>query len=63
MAGKASPQSPSISQLTSQLDPLPSVVRRFRRAKFQPHHGRHRPLLKKPFEFERLAAMLTGLLG
>ena len=41
MAGKASPQSPSISQLTSQLDPLPSVVRRFRRAKFQPHHGRH----------------------
>jgi CheY-like chemotaxis protein len=24
---------------------------------------RDRPLLKKPFEFERLAAMLTGLLG
>jgi hypothetical protein len=27
--------------LTSQLDPIPSVVRRLRRAKFQPHHGRH----------------------
>jgi hypothetical protein len=27
--------------LTSQLDPIPSVARRLRRAKFQPHHGRH----------------------
>jgi hypothetical protein len=41
MAGKASPRHPSISRLTSQLDPIPSVARRLRRAKFQPHHGRH----------------------
>jgi putative transposase len=41
MAGKPSPHRPSISQLTSQLDPIPSVFRRLRRAKFQPHPGRH----------------------
>src|SRR6266403_1918357 len=42
MDGKPLLQNPSISQLTSQLDPIPSVTRRLRRAKFQPHHGRHR---------------------
>jgi hypothetical protein len=49
MAGKPSPHRPSISRLTSQLDPIPSVARRLRRAKFQPHHGRHRavPLASK----------------
>jgi hypothetical protein len=41
MDGKPLLQNPSISQLTSQLDPIPSVTRRLRRAKFQPHHGRH----------------------
>jgi NAD(P)-dependent dehydrogenase (short-subunit alcohol dehydrogenase family) len=45
MAGKPSPHRPSISQLTSQLDPIPSVARRLRRAKSQPHHGRHRVFL------------------
>src|SRR5258706_9511158 len=43
MDGKPLLQNPSISQLTSQLDPIPSVTRRLRRAKFQPHHGRHPP--------------------
>src|SRR5580693_1119269 len=43
MAGKPSPHRPSISQLTSRLDPIPSVFRRLRRAKFQPHLGRHLP--------------------
>jgi hypothetical protein len=43
MAGKPSPHRPSISQLTSRLDPIPSVFRRLRRAKFQPHSGRHLP--------------------
>jgi hypothetical protein len=41
MAGKPSPHRPSISQLTPRLDPIPSVFRRLRRAKFQPHLGRH----------------------
>ena len=41
IVGKVWPQSPSISQLTSQLDPIPSVTRKLRHAKFQPHHGRH----------------------
>jgi hypothetical protein len=45
MDGRALPSSPSISQLTSQLDPIPSVVRRLRRSKFQPRHGRH-PLIQ-----------------
>ena len=40
MVGKVWPQSPSISQLTSQLDPIPSVTRKLRHAKFEPHHGR-----------------------
>jgi hypothetical protein len=42
MAGKPSPPNPSISKLTSQVDPLKSCGRRLRRAKFQPHCGRHR---------------------
>ena len=41
MAGRRSPQSPSISQLTSQPETIPSCDRRSRRAKFQPHHCRH----------------------
>jgi hypothetical protein len=40
MAGEPSSQSPSISQLTPQLDPIPSTDRRSRRVKFQPHSGR-----------------------
>src|SRR3981081_150930 len=44
MAGRHSPQSPSISQLTSQPETIPSCDRRSRHAKFQPHRGRHRTL-------------------
>jgi hypothetical protein len=40
-AGKRSPHRSSISQLTSQFDPIPSIVRRLRRTKFQPIPGRH----------------------
>ncbi len=41
MAGRRSPQSPSINQLTSQPETIPSCDRRSRRAKFQPHRWRH----------------------
>ena len=42
MAGRRSPQSPSINRLTSQPETIPSCYRRSRHAEFQPHHGRHR---------------------
>ena len=42
MAGRRSPQSPSISRLTSQPETIPSCYRRSRHTKFQPHSGRHR---------------------
>ena len=45
MAGRRSPPSPSISQLTSQPETIPSCYRRSRRAKFQPHRRRHRRIL------------------
>jgi Coenzyme PQQ synthesis protein D (PqqD) len=41
MAGRRSPQSPSLSQLTSQPETIPSCHRRSRHAKFQPQLGRH----------------------
>ena len=41
MAGRRSPQSPSINRLTSQPETIPSCYRRSRHAEFQPHHGRH----------------------
>ena len=41
MAGRRSPQSPSISQLTSQPETIPSCYRRSRHTEFQPHPGRH----------------------
>src|SRR6202043_2377778 len=40
MVGEVWPQSPSISQLTSQLDPIPSVTRKLRHANF---HTTSRP--------------------
>ena len=43
MAGRRSPQSPSINRLTSQPETIPSCYRRSRHAEFQPHHGRHHP--------------------
>src|SRR6266403_3474810 len=67
MDGKPLLQNPSISQLTSQLDPIPSVTRRLRRAKFQPHHGRHpnvRTWLTEPVGQERRGgALATGSEG
>jgi hypothetical protein len=41
MAGKRSPRSPSISQLTSPLNQIASRFRRLRHSGFQPHPGRH----------------------
>ena len=41
MAGRRSPQSPSINRLTSQPETIPSCYRRSRHAEFQQHHGRH----------------------
>src|ERR1700716_2590716 len=41
MAGTRSPQSSSISQLTSQPETIPSCYRRSRHAEFQPLSGRH----------------------
>ena len=41
MAGRRSPQSPSISLLTSQPETIPSCYRRSRHTEFQPHSGRH----------------------
>jgi hypothetical protein len=41
MAGRRSPQSPSISQLTSPLDPIPSCYRRSRHTEFQPRSRRY----------------------
>ena len=41
MAGRRSPQSQSISQLTSQPDTIPSCHRRLRQIEFQPLSGRH----------------------
>src|SRR6195256_2060877 len=42
MAGRRSPQSSSISQLTSQPETIPSCYRRSRHADFPPLSGRHR---------------------
>ena len=44
MAGRRSPQSPSINRLTSQPETIPSCYPRSRHAEFQPHHGRHHAL-------------------
>ena len=44
MAGRRSQQSPSISQLTSQPETIPSCDRRTRRPKFQPHRRRHQSI-------------------
>src|SRR6266446_81442 len=55
MDGKPLLQNPSISQLTSQLDPIPSLTRRLRRAKFQPHHGRHPLRRRQPVILEALS--------
>jgi hypothetical protein len=41
MVGRRSPQSPSISRLTSQPETIPSCYRRSRHTEFQPHPGRH----------------------
>jgi hypothetical protein len=41
MAGKRSPQSSSISQLTLQPETIPSCYRRSRHTEFQPLSGRH----------------------
>jgi transposase len=41
MAGKRSPQSPSISQLTSPRNQIASRCRRLRHSGFQPHPGGH----------------------
>jgi hypothetical protein len=41
MDGRRWPQSPSISQLTSPLETIPSCYRRSRHTKFQPHSRRH----------------------
>src|SRR5664279_858350 len=41
MDGRRWPQSPSISQLTSQPETIPSCYRRSRQPEFQPHSGRH----------------------
>src|SRR5450759_5551683 len=41
MAGRRSPQSSSISQLTSQPETISSCYRRSRHTEFQPHSGRH----------------------
>src|SRR6266566_730998 len=47
MAGRRSPQNPSISQLTSQPETVPSCYRRSRHAEFQPHPGRQPALIRK----------------
>ena len=41
MAGRRSPQNPSISRLTSPPETIPSCYRRSRHTEFQPHPGRH----------------------
>jgi hypothetical protein len=48
MVGRRSPQSPSITRLTSQPETIPSCYRRSHHAEFQPHHGRHHGLLLLP---------------
>src|SRR5450759_1095797 len=52
MAGRRSPQSSSISQLTSQPETISSCYRRSRHTEFQPHSGRHR--LVAPVELKSL---------
>jgi hypothetical protein len=47
MAGKRSPQSPSISQLTSPRNRIASRCRRLRHSGFQPHPGHHAPVRRK----------------
>jgi hypothetical protein len=49
MDGKRSPQSPSISRLTSQPETIPSCYRRTRHAEFKPHSERHPFALTKSF--------------
>src|SRR5229473_6244825 len=41
MAGRRSPQNPSISQLTLPPETIPSCYRTMRHTEFQPHSGRH----------------------
>ena len=56
MVGKPLAQRSSINNLTSQLDLLQSCCRKLRRAKFQPHSGRHpNRVLHEVYASERLS--------
>jgi hypothetical protein len=70
MAGKRSPQSPSISQLTSPRNRIVSRCWRLRHSGFQPHPGRHpgdiqssqitRRTLARPTPFSMPRELLKG---
>src|SRR5713101_7073367 len=54
MAGRRSPQNPSISRLTSQPETIPSCYRRSRHTEFQPHPGRHLTMIDQLTEHDRI---------